>query len=156
MSKHTAQFRRCLEDLDIPGAQRLWKHMFPNLPQITNPQEALISAHIARTQINAIGLAHRAWSHRWLLDHGYPSQLPDHLKPRAERMYPKIVEAVGVSINSMSKSMRPVAKKIEHAVSLAVAEAYVDGKTDVAHVRARMKDAEGKARKFYEDLLNGR
>ena len=37
---HAAEFRRCLEDLDVKGIQKLWKHVQPNLPQPKNDRDA--------------------------------------------------------------------------------------------------------------------
>src|SRR5262249_47481856 len=75
--KHAAEFRRCLEQLDVAGIRKLWRHVSPNMPQPKNDAEALISLHSARTQSEAMPIKLRAWSHRWLLDNGLPSQLPD-------------------------------------------------------------------------------
>jgi hypothetical protein len=83
----------------------------------------------------------RAWSHHWLMDHGLPSGLPDHLRPKADQIHPRIVEAVGVSVKALSEASIPLAKAIERAMSDAVAEAYADGKRDPGFVKARMEEA---------------
>ena len=56
-------------------------------------------------------------------------------------MYPKIVTAVGVSVNSFSEAGLPLAKAIERAMSDAVAECYADGMTDPEYVKTRMNEA---------------
>ena len=100
--------------------------------------------HHARTQAASMPLNLRAYSHRWLLDHGYPSGLPDELKPRAERIYPRVASAVGISVNVRSAFMKPVAEALRGAMSDAVMDAYADGKTDPAFVSARMREAREK------------
>ncbi len=98
-----------------------------------------------------MGLTPRAYSHRWLLDNGYPSALPDELRPKAERIYPRIVDAVGLSINTTSATFRPVAKLIHRAMSDAVLEAYADRKTDPGFVRSRMSEARKRILKYCFD-----
>jgi hypothetical protein len=140
--QHSAQLRRCLESADVAGCRRLWAAISPHLPQPKTAAEALIILHHARTQSESIALKLRAWSHRWLLDHGYPSGLPDRLKPSAERLYPRIAKAVGVSVNARSEIMRPVALMIRDAMNVAVLEAFDDGRGDNAEfVKARMAEA---------------
>lgn len=139
--KHSAEMRRCLVDFDVEAAMRLWKHISPNMPQPKNVAEGLIVLHHARTQSESIPLKLRAYSHRWLCDHGIPSGLPDRLRPSAERIYPRVVEAVGVSVQALSEASIPLAKAMERAMSDAVAEAYADGKRDPGFVKARMAEA---------------
>ena len=138
---YSAQFRSCLETLDVVGIRRLWAHVSPHLPAPASDAEALVTLHAARTMAESIPFKMRAYSHRWLTDNGYSSQLPDHLKPAAEREYPKIASAVGVSVNSSMEEMRPVAKFIESEISAAIAESYEDGVVDPELVRSRMKEA---------------
>jgi hypothetical protein len=108
------------------------------MPQPATDFEALVTLHYSRTQCVAIRMRLRAWSHRWLLDHGLPSGLPDHLKPRAERIYPQVVSAVGISINATSPRLQPLAEAVQQAMSDAVAEAYADHQTEPAFVKTRM------------------
>jgi hypothetical protein len=64
------------------------------------------------------------------------------LKPSAERLYPVAVHAVGVSVNAASPLLRPIAAKVERAMSDAVAEVHADGRLlDGALVKARMAEA---------------
>jgi hypothetical protein len=139
--KHSAEMQRCLVDCDVLGAMKLWKHISPNMPQPKNDAEGLIVLHHARTQSISIPFKLRAYSHRWLCDNGLPSGLPDNLRPKAERIYPRVVEAVGVSVKALSEANIPLAKAIEQAMSDAVAEAYADGKRDPGFVKARMEEA---------------
>lgn len=111
--------------------------------------------HRARTEAESVSLDGRAYSHAWLVERSLPSGLPDHLKPRAERLYPRIVEGVGVSINFRSPILKPIAPLVERAVSDAVAEAYADGRTEPGFVRARMKEAKTRAIKHLVGSLAG-
>lgn len=137
--------RRCLLDLDIAGIKAAWAQHSPHLPQPKNDAEALVSLHHARTQAQSIPLRARAYSHRWLLDHGYPSGLPDGLRPKADRLYPVVVEAVGIAVLGTSPLSRAAAPMIRSAMSDAVAECYADGRREPEFVRARMMEARRKA-----------
>lgn len=134
-------FRRCLEECDVEGIRRLHAHAMPHMPAPQTDAQALISIHLARTQSESIALKLRAYSHRWLVDNSYPSQLPDSLRPKAERLYPKVVDGVGISIGTKSELMKPVVVHIQRAMSDAVLECYEDGKKEPAFVKARMADA---------------
>lgn len=134
-------FRRILEDCDVAAARLAWSKLAPHLPQPKSDEDALITLHRARTEAQSVPFKKRAYSHRWLLDHGLPSGLPDGLRPLSERIYPKVAEAVGISVKARSEAMRPVAQAVERAMADAVAEAYSDGMKDPAFVRARMNDA---------------
>lgn len=94
---YAGDFQRCLAECDVAGIRRLWRHVQPNLPQPGSDFEALATIHRARTETRSLSLQLRAYSHRWLLDNGLPSGLPDDLKPAAERRYPKIAEGVGLA-----------------------------------------------------------
>jgi hypothetical protein len=139
---HAAEFRRCLVELDTEGITRLWQHVSPHLPQPKTRTEALATLHVARTQTRSIPVKLRYYSHRWCVDNGYPSMLPDRLRPLAERMYPKVVSAVGVSVKSLSKAGEPLALEMQKAMADAVEECYANGQTDPEFVRARMHEAQ--------------
>jgi hypothetical protein len=142
---HEAEFRRCLEKCDAAGVRRIWARVQPNLPQPQNDAHALVALHMARTASEAMALRLRAYSHRWLLDQGYPSQLPDHLKPRAERLYPRSEKAVGISVNSKY----PVVQRAIHgAMQAAALEAIADGHmNEPVIVKARMMEARAREQK---------
>lgn len=138
---HADEFRRCLIDLDVVGICDLWFHVSPHLPQPKNNDEALATLHYARTQAKSIPLKLRCYSHAWLCERGLPSGLPDQWKPKASRLYPHKVKAVGVSVMAMSAASVPRARAIEKAMSNAVLECYADGVTDVDRIRGRMNEA---------------
>lgn len=141
MADHSAEFRRCMEELDIQAARRLWKHVSPHLAQPTSDTSMLACLHLARTQSESIRSELRAYSHRWLLDNGYPSQLPDRLKPYAERLYPVIADAVGISVNSNNKLMKPIIPQVRGAMENVVLDCYADGQKDPSIIKARMNEA---------------
>ena len=133
-------FWRCLVDLDVAGMQKLWGAVAPNQKQ-HDDKETLIGLHHARTLADSIPFNLRAYSHSWLVERGLPSGLPDELKPRAERIYPRIVEGVGVSVRQMGNVETPLTRAVERAMSDAVSDCYADGKTDPIFVKARMGEA---------------
>ncbi len=141
---HAAEMRRCLERCDILGTQKLWAHIAPNMPQPKSDADTLMVIHHARSQSVWLRLRDRAYSHRWLLDHGYPSGLPDDLKPKAERMYPVVVEGVGIAVKATSRLMRPLVAEVHRAMTDAVLEVYADGHKGPEFVKARMQEARNK------------
>lgn len=143
--QHAAEMRRCLESLDVVGVRRLWAHIAPHLAGAgMGDAEVLVSLHHARTQSESMSLKLRAYSHRWLVDNGYPSGLPDPLKPRAERLYPRIADAVGISVNSKYEQVQ---REISGAMIDVVENCYADRKTAPEYVRPRMLDARFRAQK---------
>lgn len=144
---------RCIEDIDAETARRLWAHVAPGMPQPTSTAEAVIILHMARAQSQAVRFRLRAYSHRWLVDNGYPSPLPDEMRPRAERMYPTIVEGVGISVNARNHVLRPVTEAVQSAMSDAVMDAYESGRRDPEFVRARMSEAREKSKKYFSDVI---
>jgi hypothetical protein len=138
---HADEFRRCLIELDVVGMCDLWFHVAPHLHQPRNNEEALITLHIARTESRSISVRLRCYSHAWLSERGLPSNLPDWLKPKAARLYPHEVKAVGVAVKAMSAASAPLARAVEKAMSDAVLECYADGVTDPNIIKARMDAA---------------
>lgn len=140
----TAAFRRFLADLDVAGVRRLWRAANPGMPQPESDEEALVSIHMARTAMESIELRSRAYSHAWLRERGLPSLLSDELRPRAERMYPVAVTAVGIG----ALRPQPYTPILRGAAEDAVLEAYADRRTDPEFVRARMREARVRARRL--------
>lgn len=138
---HASEYVRCLEELDVEGITRLHRANSPHMPAPANRKEALASLHLARTLSAAVREQLRFYSHRWLTDAGYPSGLPDELKPRAERAYPQTTEGVGISVNARSSLFRPIVGHIRGAMESAVLDAYADGKRDPLFVKERMREA---------------
>jgi hypothetical protein len=134
--------RRCLEECDIVAIRKLWKHIAPHLHQPITDHEAEITIHRARTEMPSMQFRLRAYSHRWLVDSGYPSALPDDLRPRAERMYPKVVEGVGIAVKSCSVLLRPFVPMIRQSMSDAVMDIYSNdrGHVDPSIVKERIAE----------------
>lgn len=146
----SAVMRKCLEDLDVPRARTFWGHVAPHLPQPDSDLDALATLHRARTEAQSIPLNMRVYSHHWLENRGLPSGLPDHLKPKAERVFPQIVAAVGVAVAARSPETEPLARLIQDAMNDAVREAHADGLLeDTPFVKARMAEARKRVTKFF-------
>ena len=128
-------------DLDVVGAAKLWFRIAPNAPQPKSNHDVLATLHHARTRAQSIPDELRCYSHAWLAERNLPSGLPDHLKPKADRLYPRVVRAVGISVNALSPQNEPLARAIEKAMSDAVLECIADGVTDSDVVKARMDAA---------------
>jgi hypothetical protein len=140
--------RECLETADVHSARELWRKAAPHLPQPKDDDEALRTIHYARTCSDAISTPARCYSHCWLTERGLPSGLPDRLKKRAERIYPRIVSAVGVAVRMRNPEEAPAGLEIRKAMVNAVLEAEADGRlTDSQHVRRRIAEARLKERK---------
>lgn len=109
-------FREAIERLDVGLARKIWAHAMPHLPQPATDDEALLSMHVARTAMQSMRFRLRAYSHAWLIDRGLPSQLPDHLRRHAERMYPQPVAAVGIAVRNTTAVALAIRRAMEHAV----------------------------------------
>lgn len=132
-------FRQALADCDIALVRKMWAHLAGHLPQPKDDAEVLTCIHMARTRTLSIAFDKRAYSHRWLVERNLPSALPDYLKPKAERIYPRIVEAVGISVNT-SPERRELGRAIQQAMSEAAMACYAESNTDPAFVKARMQE----------------
>lgn len=145
--QHAALFRDMLERADVAGVRRLLPEIMPHFPPPKTTEEVEVTLHMARTACELLALQKRAWSHAWLSERGYPSQLPDILKPAAERMYPRVVEAVGVAVKAGSPERAPLAKAVQGAMAQVVEEMYAEGDRDPVLVRQRMFEARAKVYK---------
>lgn len=134
-------FRAALEAGDVRLVKRMWAAFMPHLPQ---PEDAEAAMHMARTVSETVSFKARAWSHRWLSERSLPSQLPDRLKPSAERLYPRVVEGVGISVNTRSPYLKPAMIEVRKAMEDVVNDCYANGDTAPAIVRPRMLEAREK------------
>jgi len=136
------EMQRCMADLDVQRAKAVWARVFRHLPPITSDEEMLTTLHVARTQNPQIKERLRFYSHCWLVERGLPSMLPDALRPAAERMYPRKVSSVGISINARSDLTRLIVPYVRGAMEDAVNEIYADGKgDDIDLLKRRMLEA---------------
>lgn len=94
--------------------------------------------HAARTVSESVPFQARAYSHRWLTERGLPSQLPDALKPKAERAYPRVVSGVGISVNSKYVEVK---NRVRGAMEYAVEDCYAMGDEDPVIVKKQMFEA---------------
>jgi len=138
-----AAFRQCLAEGDVRGMRRLSAEIAPHEPQPKDDAQAEVALHMARTQMESLPLRARAWSHRWLTERAYPSQLPDLLRPAAERIYANTVQTVGIAIKA-SPHRREQALAARSAMETVVQEMFADGDRDPVLVsqqmlRARMR-----------------
>ena len=135
-----AQFRQALADGDLEALRGIWASAMPHLPQPSR-EAAEIAMHRARTETGSLPLRPRAYSHRWLTERGHESGLPDRLKQPAERLYPRVVEAVGYSFTIQSPIFRPAGQVIQDAVCGAIEDIYADAASpEVPMVKARMAE----------------
>lgn len=136
------EFRDALIAGDVRRLRRMWVTANPHLPQPETAEKAEIVMHMTRTSAETVPLKHRAYSHRWLCERDLPSQLPDQLKPAAERLYPTVALAVGISVNIRNEFMKPAVAEIRGAMEHAVLEVEADGKLeDAVLVKSRMFEA---------------
>lgn len=145
--RYASEFRQALIDCDVSLARSIWKTAFPSMPQPESDADVLVAIHMARTKAHSLPLKYRAYSHAWLKERGLPSCLPDYLKPKAERIYPRVVDAVGVAV-SAPPCRKPLAKELERRLSDTVFEAYADGIRHPVQVKKRILAARDR---FYRD-----
>lgn len=134
-------FRTALEDGDVAALRGLWATVSPHLPQPANDAEAEIAMHVARTQAESVTIRKRAYSHRWLEERTLPSSLPDRLKPDVDRLYPRVVEAVGISVNFRSPALKPAGALVQRAMSDVVEDMFANGDREPGLVKRRMFEA---------------
>ncbi len=145
-----AAFCLALEEGDFRALRRLHSAAMPHLPTPKSDAESELTMHVARTAAASVSFKARAYSHRWLIERDMPSQLPDELKPSAERMYPVVVESVGIALKTHNPILQPVIGAARKAMEDAVEEAYADKRTDPAHLTQRMNEAKERT---YRTLL---
>lgn len=142
------EFRTLLVEGDVQGLRGLWEVAMPHLPQPKSYAEAEKVMHITRTQAASIPLRPRAYSHRWLTERNLPSHLPDELRPKAERMFPIVVEGVGIFVRpTTNEYLKPAMLEVQTSMEHAVADAYAEGRTDPDFVKAQMAAAKDRAMK---------
>lgn len=137
-----SELRSAMSDGDADAVARIYDHAYPNMPKATQ-EEAAVVMHTARTASESMPLAKRLYSHAWLTDRGFRSQLPEELRPRSERVESVIVPAVGVAVSSFAQSAyrKEEAKAIERVMARAAGDMVRDGITDRARIAPRMWEA---------------
>lgn len=138
---HRAEFARCLNELDVKVARKLWLHVFPGLPVPKTDKDMLATLHLARTTSPLADQMKRYYSHRWLLDNGLISMLPDPLRPVAERVYPtKTPPSVGIALAG-STWFKPAIPLIRGEMEKSVLETMGDDVDDPTVIRSRLLQA---------------
>ncbi len=99
---------------------------FPGAPLPKTPEQAEIILHRIRAETESVSLAQRLRSHAWLTERGFPSGLPDHLRPKPEQIHPRVVKAVGIAVR-MPAAFREVGVAVERAMADAVGVLAADG-----------------------------
>jgi hypothetical protein len=127
VAEYSDNMLRCIRDIDHELAMKLWKHARPAAAQPENELQAIIMLHYARTKISSMPEKLRLYSHCFLRDYNMPSALPDHLKPKAERMYPVGIRAVGTASGKFGGGKTAFNYAIEKVMSDAVLEVQADG-----------------------------
>jgi hypothetical protein len=140
-----AAFRALLEAGDVGALRAAWGRVAAHLPQPETQEQAEIVMHHARTSSESVSFKARAYSHRWLTERALPSGLPDELRHPAERLYPTVVDAVGISVRASNPMLKDAAVEVQRAMSDAVEEAYTEGRKDPVFVQARMAEARSRA-----------
>lgn len=136
-----AEFRQALEALDLIKLRRMWKHIAPQFPQPETDAMALAIAHHSRTLARSIPERLRCYSHCWLIDRGMTSGLPVLMRKKAEQMFPRVVDAVGISIGGTSEISRAIKPHVMRAMTDVVKDCYANGDRDPAIVKPRMFEA---------------
>lgn len=145
-------FKEALETGDVRRLRRIWQSQFPHLPQPRDRREAEISLHIARTAADTVAFRLRAYSHAWLNERGLPSKLPDGLKPKADRIYPQVQEAVGISLNTSKEWLAPALPIVRKAMADSVEDCFANGDRDPQLVKAQMMEAKDRT---FRSLFGG-
>lgn len=151
MTDLSGAFRECLEHGDVHRLQSIWSEVCPHLPQPKNREAATVSLHQARTAAESVSRGKRQYSHVWLRERGLKSDLPEHLKTRAEQLgHPVLVDGVGISVNVLGRGREAQERgtAIQGAMELVVSEMYADGDTDPLIVKPRMMAVREKIRRL--------
>lgn len=80
--RHSAEFLRCIRELDVDGILRLHTTCFPPDTAPSSRVEALASLHMARTSVEGLPRHLRRYSQRWLNERGLGSEFKDHTDRR--------------------------------------------------------------------------
>lgn len=137
---HGAEIRRCLENLDVAGMLRIWKHVAPHLCN-QGPAQALISMHMARVEMKTLGRKLKAYSRDWLLERGY--QLIDGKWVEGAPPPTVYSNAVGIAVRS---NMPEVGRRIHGAMVDALENELAKGTMEPEKQREAMLKARAKER----------
>lgn len=138
---HNAEMRRCLVQLDLPGAMRLWAHVAPHLCGL-DASESLIALHMARVEAKRIPLTLKLYSRDWLAERGY-TKIKGNWTYGQPKIETGIVEAVGIAVKSNDPNVK---KRITTVMQDAVLNCFAKGVTEPEMQREAMLKARAKER----------
>lgn len=128
--KHSAEFQRCMIEMDVVQARKLWAEVFPHLVQPATDEDMRLQLHLARTMSKQVPLRLRLFSKQWL----------------SERAVGRIAAAVGIAVLA-PKHRAHIAKAIGERMTDSVQDSIKQGldvDTDAAEVKRRMLAARAK------------
>lgn len=125
--RYTAQFRQALAEGNYMDMWQLMIVAFPGAPAPKTPEQAEIIMHRIRTETESISNRLRCYSDCWLVERNYPSALPDKLKPLSMRLYPRVVDGVGIAVR-MPKIFQEIGIQVQASMEGAVEELAADRK----------------------------
>lgn len=143
---HSAEFRRCLLEADVPGIMRIWKHTNPHLPQ-PSPSEAVLQLHMARTEAQCVPKKLKLYSYDLLYEQGYKKIDGKwvHGEPVFIGEGDPALKVVAVGIASKSR-YADVRERIVAAMKDAYLNEIAKGITEPKIVRGKMLEARAKQR----------
>lgn len=144
--EYSAEYRRCLLEVDVDGVIKLWAHTNPNLPQPTQ-EEARVQIHIARVEAKSMPANEKQWSLAWLAEHGY-RKIDGSWMPFPHNGY---ADAVGISSQHLSGRVLPLNRKIMDYMRGALLNQMAKGVTEPEIQKEAMLAARSKVR-FKERL----
>lgn len=128
--EHSAEFRRCLVELDVESIKKISRHVSPNMPQPRNDYEVLCALHLARTKTPTLPAKLIEYSKNWL----------------SERTIGKVISTVGVTVGA-PPYRRKQALAIRDAMSDSVKTSIKEGidlDKEAVEVKKRMLIARDK------------
>lgn len=140
----TSAMRETLATGDVPRLMSIWGAINPAMPQPESYEEGEVILHQARTSAESVALEKRLYSHAFLDERGYPSGLPDALRPPRERKGPSVIFSavlVAVGTTSTREDRRQEARAIEAVMSQAAGEMVSSGILDRDRIVAHMWQA---------------
>ena len=137
MPQPNNEFLAALIAGDVAAVRRIEAQVMPHLPPVSR-SESEVSMHMVRTANERVPLKQRAYSYRWLQERGLPEQLPDRLKPAAERLYPRVAEAVGIAMSTSKKWLQPALNQVRGVMEAVVEDCFANGDRDPELMRDRM------------------
>ncbi len=128
--RYADEFARCLTELDVASARKLWAHVFPGWEQPATDHEMLAVLHLARLESKRVPKHLKQYSKKWL----------------KERETGRVALAVGISVKSSPRRHHQglaIREAMEDAVTSSV-KAGIDLDDDATEVRRRIMAARDK------------